>query len=230
MAQVWHDLLFAHWPVGVEQMRVLVPDVFPLDTFDGRAWIGVVPFHMSGVRFRRLPALPWIGAFPELNVRTYVVRDGKPGVYFFSLDAANPLAVMVARCFFHLPYFRARMSSVDREGWIAYSSSRTHRGARDAEFVAQYRPTGDTIEAGSDSIDRWLTERYCLYTLDRRGRPLRQEIDHVVWPLQRAEANIERNTMTEPLGIDTARDAPLLHFSGRLEVVVWPAERLDAPG
>jgi uncharacterized protein len=230
MAQVWHDLLFAHWPVSVEQMRALVPDAFPLDTFDGRAWIGVVPFHMSGVRFRRLPALPWIGAFPELNVRTYVIRDGKPGVYFFSLDAANPLAVWAARRFFHLPYFRARMEVEHRNGEIRYRSARTHRGEYPAEFAARYQSSGDRIATIRGSIDEWLTERYCLYTTDGRGRPLRQEIDHAVWSLQPAEAEIERNTMTVALGIDTSRSAPLLHVSQRLEVIVWPAERLPATG
>lgn len=226
MAQVWHDLLFAHWPVPVEQMRALVPEAFALDTFDGRAWIGVVPFHMSGVRLRPLPALPWVGAFAELNVRTYVVVDGKSGVYFFSLDAANWLAVLVARRFFHLPYFRARMAVRERDGWLEYRSRRTHAGAPPAELVARYRPTGDLLTLAHDSLDRWLTDRYCLYTVDRRGRPLRQEIDHPVWPLQPAEAEFRRNTMLEPLGIHLPATSPLLHFARRLEVAVWPAERL----
>lgn len=226
MAQIWHDLLFAHWRVDSGLMQTLVPEELPLDTFDGSAWIGVVPFRMSGVRFRGRPALPWVGAFPELNVRTYVTRDGKPGVYFFSLDAANPLAVMAARRFFHLPYFRARMTCVERDDTILYRSHRTHWGAPEAELVARYRPIGDVIRGCAGSLDRWLTERYCLYAIDRRGRPLRQEIDHITWPLQPASADIERNTMTAPLGIDTADSEPLLHFARRLDVVVWPAVRL----
>lgn len=226
MAQVWHDLLFAHWPIPVERMQALVPEVLPLDTFDGWAWIGVVPFHMTGVRFRHTPALPWISAFPELNVRTYVVLDDKPGVFFFSLDAANALAVWAARRFFHLPYYRAAMSTVEQAGVVSYESMRTHNGAPRAIFRARYGPAGDNLLASRGSIDRWLTERYCLYTIDRHGVPLRQEINHVPWPLQQAEAEIETNTMLAPLGIETGESNALLHFSRRLEVAVWPAEAL----
>src|SRR5437867_5100192 len=103
----WHDLLFLHWPVRPEIIRPLIPNGLELDTFDGAAWIGVVPFRMTGVRLRWLPPLPGISAFPELNVRTYVrVRD-RPGVYFFSLDAGSRTAVAMARAWFHLPYFHA---------------------------------------------------------------------------------------------------------------------------
>ena len=142
MLQSWHDLLFAHWPVSQQAMREQVPASLDLDLFQGKAWISVVPFRMSGIRPRYLPALPWLSAFAELNVRTYVVRDGMPGVYFFSLDAANPIAVRLARRFFHLPYFDADMSLSYNADWIEYSSLRTHRGAAAAEFTARYRPSG----------------------------------------------------------------------------------------
>src|ERR1700758_2464987 len=116
MMQTWHDLLFAHWPIRQEQLRPLVPPQLPLDTFDGQCWVGVVPFWMSGVRARGVPPLPGLARFPELNVRTYVAYKDKPGVYFFSLDAANFPAVWAARTFFHLPYFYARMSAIhDKE-------------------------------------------------------------------------------------------------------------------
>jgi uncharacterized protein YqjF (DUF2071 family) len=110
MAQIWHDLLFAHWPVPQAVLRPRIPAQLAVDTFDGQGWLGVVPFRMSGVRLRGTPRVPWLSAFPELNVRTYVVADGKPGVWFFSLDAGNAIAVAIARAWFHLPYFRARMS------------------------------------------------------------------------------------------------------------------------
>jgi uncharacterized protein len=211
MRQVWHDLLFAHWP---------------LDTFDCQAWIGVVPFHMSGVRLRYLPPLPRLSAFPEMNVRTYVTRDNKPGVYFFSLDAANPLAVWAARRFYHLPYFNARMSVEHRDGWVQYESTRTHRGTEPASLSARYRPTGDLLDLEPETIDRWLTDRYCLYTTDRQGRVIRQEIDHPRWPLQPAEAVLEHNSMTPPVGVTLPATKPLLHFSRRLEVRIWSADRL----
>lgn len=110
MAQTWHDLLFAHWPIEYDQLRKAVPEPLPIDTYDGQARIAVVPFWMSGIRLRDTPALPRVSSFPELNVRTYSTLDGKPGVYFFSLDALNPVAVAVARRLYRLPYFRARMS------------------------------------------------------------------------------------------------------------------------
>lgn len=173
MTQQWCDLLFAHWPIPVEVMRTLVPAQLPLDTWDGMAWIGVVPFRMQGVRPRLTPALPWLSAFPELNVRTYVKlydRDQeKAGVYFFSLEAANPVAVIVARTFFKLPYFRAAMALREDHAGIHYTSRRTHRHAPPAEFVGNYWPVAEPYHAQPHTIDRWLTERYALYTFDQRA-------------------------------------------------------------
>src|SRR5262249_36943564 len=111
VAMSWHDLLFLHWPVPVDSLRPHIPAALAIDTFEGSAWLGVVPFRMSGVRPRYMPKAPWVSAFPELNVRTYVSIGGKPGVWFFSLDAANPIAVWLARATFHLPYMHARMAS-----------------------------------------------------------------------------------------------------------------------
>ncbi len=149
MTQTWHDLLFAHWPVPESALRPLVPAKLELDLFDGRGWIGVVPFHMSGIRIRGLPSLPGLSRFPELNVRTYVTHGGKPGVYFFSLDAGNLPAVLAARAFYHLPYFRARMASREKDGEIQYSSHRYHTNA---EFRGHYRPTSDVTVAAKGSI------------------------------------------------------------------------------
>src|SRR5271168_4463454 len=163
MAQSWHDLLFAHWPVPAAILRPHIPARLAIDTFEGQGWLGVVPFRMSGVRLRGTPALPWLSAFPELNVRTYVVADGKPGVWFFSLDARNPAAVAIARAWFHLPYFRARMQCAARDGSIHYSSERTHHGASPAALRVNYRPAGEIFEAKPGSLEHFLTERYCLY-------------------------------------------------------------------
>jgi uncharacterized protein YqjF (DUF2071 family) len=225
MQQVWHDLLFAHWEVPAERLRALLPERLPLDTYDGRGWVGIVPFHMSHVRPRRAPAVPWLSAFPELNVRTYVTLDGKPGVYFFSLDAANPAAVWAARRFYHLPYFTASMRVTPDGDAICYRSARRHRGAPPAALRVTYRPAGPVQDYPPDALDRWLTDRYCLYTTDERGRVIRQEIDHPRWPLQPAEATFERNTMTRPIGIDVTGQPPLLHFSKQVKVLIWSQER-----
>src|SRR5579871_1398125 len=213
MRQTWNELLFAHWPLPVDALRAVVPPVLPIDTYDGQAWIGIVPFWMSGVRPRAMPSVPRLSTFPELNVRTYVTLDGKPGVYFFSLDAANPLAVLGARVGFHLPYFQAHMNVNRVDGWIHYSSQRVRRDARAARFVAHYRPTGAPSHAAAGSLASFLTDRYCLYALDSRDRVYRCEIDHSKWELQPAELQITANTMTDWLRIELPAVPPLLHFA-----------------
>lgn len=226
LAMEWHDLLFMHWPVPAGLLRDHIPAQLALDTFDGTAWLGVIPFRMTGIRPRGVPELPWISAFPELNVRTYVTVDGKPGVWFFSLDAANPVAVRGARLGFHLPYYDARMASRREHGRVRYRSRRIHRGAPSATLQAQYQPVGAVYHAAPGTLDHWLTERYCLYAADRRRRVWRGEIHHAPWPLQAAEADVEVNTMTEQLGFMVPSSQPLLHFARYLDVVGWTLERV----
>lgn len=226
MLQKWHDLLFAHWPVPAELLRPQIPAQLEIDTFDGQAWLAVVPFRMSGVRLRGTPAMPWLSAFPELNVRTYVTCREKPGVWFFSLDAENPIAVGIARGWFHLPYFRARMSCIERNGWIEYASRRTHAGAASADLRGSYRPVDEPFHPSPGTLECFLTERYCLYALNKQGNLLRGEIHHPPWPLQRAEAAWECNTMAEPLGIKLD-SRPFLHFARRQDVLVWPPRMIE---
>jgi uncharacterized protein YqjF (DUF2071 family) len=221
MHQRWHDLLFAHWPVPVERLRAVVPGALAIDTFDGTAWLAVVPFRMSDVRPRLVPPLPWLSAFPELNVRTYVSVGGAPGVYFFSLDAGNPVAVAVARTLLHLRYFRAEMRVEPEGDGIRYRSRRTHAGAPAASLVARYRPTGPAEEPAPGSLEYWLTERYRLYAVSARGRVTRIEIHHPPWPLQPAVAELETNTMAASLGIALSSPPALLHFARRQDVVAW---------
>jgi len=225
MAQIWHDLLFAHWPADAALLRPLVPPHLQIDTFGGQAWLAVVPFRMTGVRLRGTPPLPWLSAFPELNVRTYVTHGGKPGVWFFSLDAANSLAVAIARAWFHLPYFHARMSCTEHEGWIHYHSERIHRRAPFALLKGRYRPIGGAFSPQPGRLEHFLTERYCLYTADARGQIIRAEIHHPPWPVQPAEAEFARDSMTESLGI-ALTPHPLLHFARRQDVLVWPPGKI----
>lgn len=220
MTQSWHDLLFAHWPLEPQQLRDRIPRAFTLDLFDGRAWIGIVPFHMSNVAPRLMPALPRLSAFPELNVRTYVRADDRPGVYFFSLDAGSAVAVRVARALLNLPYFAADMRVTPAGDRIDYVSRRRLDGS--AQLVASYSPIGPAFAAERDSLDYFLTERYCLYHVSRRGAPYRLDIHHPPWPLQRAAAKIERNTMAAVHGFTLPAEEPLLHFSKRQDMVAWP--------
>jgi uncharacterized protein YqjF (DUF2071 family) len=224
MRQSWLDLLFAHWPVPAAALRPLVPPSLSIQEHDGTSWVGVVPFRMEGVMTRGLPDVAGISAFAELNLRLYVERDGKPGVWFISLDAANSLAVWAARRLFHLPYFRADMSVREEAGRIRYDSVRRSPAARIA-FRGTYGPTSEVIEPSS--LERFLTERYCLYARAPSGALLRAEIHHAPWPLQRASAEIEENTIGDAQGIPLVGAPPLLHFARRLDVVVWPIERVE---
>ena len=219
MAMQWHDLAFLHWPIAAEQLRPFIPEGLELQTFDGSAWLGVVPFYMRGVHLRCLPPVPGTGAFAELNLRTYVTRGGKSGVWFFSLDAASRLAVRAARWSFHLPYFDAHMKVTTNGDEIDYLSTRTEEP--DGEFRARYRPTGAVFYSSPGSIEHWLTERYCLYSADRRGRIYRGEIHHAPWPLQPASCEIEMNTLASQLRIELSPHPPLLHFAKRQDVVAW---------
>ena len=223
MKQTWHDLLFAHWPVAPVVLRHLVPSELHLDMFGAHCWIGIVPFWMSGVRPRAIPPLPGLSRFPELNVRTYVTYGGKPGVFFFSLDAASAPAVWAARTFFHLPYFYASMHANEGAGSIHYSSKREDHSA---DFRAAYRPVTRVLPRDKNSLEHWFTARYCLYTV-HQGEVYRCDIHHLPWPLQDAEALIEQNTMATAARINLPNTEPLLHFSKRLDVLIWPLRRAD---
>ncbi|HEX5830842.1 MAG TPA: DUF2071 domain-containing protein [Gemmatimonadaceae bacterium] len=229
MAQRWNDLLFAHWPVARDALAALVPPSLPIDSYDGTAWVSITPFRLRGLRPRYLPPFPGLSAFPELNVRTYVTLGGKPGVWFFSLDAGSLPAVLAARAVYHLPYFRAAMSVHEaRDGSIHYHSRRAYDWPPPADFSARYRPTGAVARSEPGSLDHWLTERYCLYAVDAAGHVHRAEIHHRPWPLQPAEAGIERNTMAAAAGITLPSEPPRLAFARRLDVVVWPPTRVAA--
>ena len=192
----------------------------------GKRGSGSCHFACPACGFEQRRALPWLSAFPELNVRTYVVADRKPGVWFFSLDARNA-AVAIARAWFHLPYFRARMNCEDRSGWIQYCSERTHHVARPGALQVSYRPVAEVFEAKPGTLEHFLTERYCLYSADPRGRLYRGEIHHQPWPLQIAEADFRHNTMTEAAALGPSIANPLLHFSRRQDVVVWHPHRIS---
>ena len=225
MVQTWNDLLFAHWPVSAEVLRPLVPSALALDTFDGRCWLAVAPFHMSGIRARGLPPIPGFSAFPELNVRTYVTLGEKPGVYFFSLDAGSLAAVWSARAAYRLPYFHARMKVGYDSGWVRYDSRRHSPPDSDGAFKAKYRAVGPVQLRNPGTLEHWLTERYCLYTVAGND-VFRAEIHHPQWPLQDAEAEIMENKMASAAGIELPDVRPVLHFAKRLDVLIWPLRRV----
>jgi uncharacterized protein YqjF (DUF2071 family) len=221
MAQTWENLLFAHWPVPIESLRTVVPDAIPIDRFDGSAWIGVTPFRVRALRLRGTAHIPWVTSFPETNVRTYATLDGRPGIYFLSLDAASRAAVFAARRTYRLPYFHARMS-IDREGaTIDYRSERVSSDGPAAALRLRYRATGAPELPSSGSLAHFLTERYCLYTLGERGEIHRADIHHAPWSLQPAEAEWEHNSMAAGLGLELSDDAARLHFARCQDVLIW---------
>jgi uncharacterized protein YqjF (DUF2071 family) len=222
MTQTWNDLLFAHWPVDAAALRPLVPASFEIDLFDHQAWLGVVPFHMSNVAPRLVPSLPFVSAFPELNVRTYVRAGDKPGVYFFSLDAASAVAVTAARTLLNLPYFTADMTVTPLGGGISYRSRRTSEPH--AELIAEYRGLGDRRPPLPGTLEHFLTERYCLYAVNHRFVAYRLEIHHPPWALESATAEISRNTMADAAGVRLPSIEPLLHFAKRQDMVCWAPE------
>ena len=223
----WHDVAFLHWPVSVTALRPLIPASLQIDTYDGTAWVGIVPFRMERVRLRTAPPVPTTHSFPELNVRTYVRAAGRAGVWFFSLDAASRLAVRGARFLYNLPYFDARMRVAADGDAVVYRSERTHKGAASAEFAGRYAPTAAVYEATPETLDHFLVERYCLFTYDRHRGTGIIDIDHPPWPLQRGVVDTATNTMAAAAGITLPARKPLVHFARALEVHAWTRRPLE---
>jgi uncharacterized protein YqjF (DUF2071 family) len=219
MFQSWQNLLFAHWRVDARELRPLIPEALILDEYDGSAWLGLTPFIVRGLRGRFMPPLPGISEFPEMNLRTYVRVGAKPGIFFFTLDAASRLAVAGARLTYRLPYRLADMSIRSDGEWIQYRSRRA--GPVPAELIGRYRPVGDSFEPQPGTREHFLTERYALYTVVR-DRILRGEIHHPPWRIHRAEAHFDSNTVIDAHGIRVEPQEPLLHFSARQDTLIWP--------
>ena len=216
MGQTWDDLLFVHYRVPAEQLRELVPEGLEVQEHSGSGWLGVTPFVVTGLRARGLLPLPFVSSFRELNVRTYVTRDDRPGIWFFSLDASSQVAVEAARRLYRLPYFRAEISLRRRGQEILYDCSRDDGKA----FSASYRSDGEPFSAEPGALEHFLTERYCLYA-EHDAQLYRADIHHRPWPLQQARAQVDLNTMP-PMKVP--EDDPLVHYSARQDVVIWPLE------
>jgi uncharacterized protein YqjF (DUF2071 family) len=214
----WLDLAFFHWPLAPSALQARLPQGIELDLWEGQAYLGIVPFVMRGVRARGCPAFPGCSCSLELNVRTYVRRGREAGVWFFSLDAQHPVLVYGARATFALPYYRARMALHRRDGWTHYSSLRTHRGAPPASLVAAYRAAGPKFHAAAGTLEHWLTERYCFFTFDRRGRVRRCDVRHAPWTLASADYESKENDMGQLLGLPPFGPPILCHVAAPLTV------------
>ncbi|TVP48390.1 MAG: DUF2071 domain-containing protein [Gemmatimonadales bacterium] len=230
----WSELAFLHWPVPAALLRPLLPQELTLDTFEGEAWLGIVPFRMEGTRARPAPPIPTATNFPELNVRTYV-RGGGPGggragVWFFSLDASSRLAVLGARVGVNLPYFHADMEiEGSLDDGVRFASRRRGAGwpgaavhLESAALRCTYRAVGDVFHAAPGSLEHWLTERYCLFGRFRSGAVYFMDVHHLPWPLREGRVELEANSVAEAAGIPLHPDiAPLVHVAGSLDVRAW---------
>lgn len=225
----WTDLLFLHWRVPVELLRPLIPRELEIDTFDGDAWLGLVPFHMSGVRPAWLPAVPFVSDFHETNVRTYVhFRSRDPGVWFLSLDAACLLAVKVAIWKWRLNYYHSRMELLKQGDTVRYSSHRVDpRSARraDVEITARIGDSlnpepGVSVEPGT--LEHFLVERYVLFAEDHDGGLLRGRVHHSPYPLRSAEVVSCRQTITSAVEVPVSEQPDHVVFSEGVTVDIFP--------
>ncbi len=219
--QRWLDLSFLHWRVEAAVLRERLPEGVNLDLHEGQAWIGVVPFRMDAVRPRGLPAVPGLSRFPELNLRTYVVRDGRPGVLFFSLDTPSRLTVEVGRRRFCVPYRAATQELQARDGGTWFRSER-----EELEWEGLVRPVGDQLVVEPGSVEHFLTERYCFYSARPDGTLLRADVLHPPWPVQLAEAELRVNRLLDGFGVADPLRPDLCHASRGVQVVGWTPESL----
>jgi uncharacterized protein YqjF (DUF2071 family) len=220
MEQGWYDLLFAHWPCSMRRIRDLVPPELEIDAFADEAWVSIASFHLR-LRPRGLSAVGKVWCFPELNFRTYVRFRGQGGIFFFSLDAGSLAAVLGARAFFRVPYFHSRMQIAREGSQVEFKSDRRFSNA---SFRAKYRPISAVYEAAPESLEHWLTERYCFFTT-MKGKVFRTDIHHLPWPIQKAEAEISMSTLAGGAGLSLDSPPALVGYVKQQEVLVWPLRR-----
>ncbi|MEX0332168.1 MAG: YqjF family protein [Puniceicoccaceae bacterium] len=226
MYQRWAHLLFLHWSVEPDVIQATLPPGLQVDTHDGKAWLGIVPFFMQGLRPRFLPAVPGLSNFPELNLRTYVHDEqGRPGVWFYSLDAHQRIAVAIARTFFSLPYIYSRMEAkIGPEGWIAFNSLRP--GTEQQAF--RYRAGRDLHTAEPGSLEFFLVERYVLFSYRPRDKQLFMgRIHHRPYPLTHPEVAASSRDLFSLNGFrDPGHPAEHVLMSPGVDVTVYGLEKV----
>ncbi|MED3864829.1 YqjF family protein [Priestia megaterium] len=225
MKQTWKDLLFIHWPVDPAFLSSLLPSQLEPDTYDGQGWIALVPFTMTDIRFKGTPAVPIFSRLYELNVRTYVTYKREKGVYFFSLDASNPLGVWIARQFFHLPYYHAAMTFNKTQNHISFQSVRTHRDSKKERVKLTYRGTSPSYRSRKGELAHWLTERYCLFTT-HQGNVYRGDLYHDPWELQKGECEIRDDSITQPFLRPADNRDLIVHYANQVTAYFYPFKKV----
>lgn len=220
MRQAWRNLVFLHWPIPKGILRKFIPTPLQIDTFNGYAWLGIVAFVMDGIYPRNIPFCSLIHKFPEVNLRTYVQYRGKPGVFFLSLDVDNWASNIIAKRWFKLPYYPAQVTYEQNDRVIHCESIRKSNNTQ-IRFKGRLRPSHKIFHARSETLDFWLTERYCLYSIDTNKNVYCGEIHHRSWPLQKVDIEVEVNTLTSHLNIDLSNKKPITHFSTGVDSLIW---------
>jgi uncharacterized protein len=222
MLQSWKRLLFLHWRCDPDEIQKHLPAGLVVDCFDGSAWVGIVPFFMESVRLIGCPPLPMVSSFLELNLRTYVTdASNRPGIWFFSLDANQPLAVWAARALFSLPYRHAVMRAKHDSDWIEYRSAREDR---DPVLVYRYRGSRSTREAALESLEFFLIERYRLFAY-RHGQIFSGRVYHTPYQLGTAEVSRYDSRLFELGGLAApARPPDHIAYSSRVDASIYPLQ------
>lgn len=217
----WRDLFFASWRVSVEALRSVVPGELEIDTFDGSAWITLVPMRITDMHWRGIAPIPGMEGLRELNLRTYTTRNGKPGVYFLSIECPAICSDWIARNIFGAPYYEAQIALCnDGVSW-SFASERTQEGMHAAAFFGTFRPAGEASRPAPGSLEHFLVERYCLYFV-KDGAIWRGDIDHDEWKLQNADMQIAVNTVPSALGLALAAKPDHTAYCVSTDTRVWP--------
>ena len=221
MRQNWCHLLFMHWKIDESLLSPLVPHELEIDLHDGAAWIGLIPFSMTGIRPAFGPALPGVSSFFQINVRTYVTHHGDPGIWFFSLDASNQMAVWLARTVYHLPYFRASIETKQDNLRFLFQCQRLGKAGKGVGFRAEWQSGPPIGRIRPGSLAWFLTERYRLFT-KTKGQIQTGEIRHEPWQLRSASLEEYESTLLSDIGLPEPSQAPVLYHSDELAVDFWP--------
>ena len=222
MKQTWKDVLFAHYPVSRKVLEKMVPSELKVDTFYQTGWVSIVPYLTSSMHLRGVPPVPGMSTYPGFNIRTYVTMNGKPGVYFFRLTAANHLAAFSAKAFFQLPYLQMDMKLKQEKDLIVFESEKKSG----LDLQCNYQSLSEASPTNRGSLEEWLLERYCLYNVSKKGVPLRADILHEPWLIEKAEAEFQQNTLLSSIGIVPQNEKPILHYAKKRIVRFWPITRI----
>ncbi|MFD1707513.1 YqjF family protein [Siminovitchia sediminis] len=224
MRQVWNNVLFLHWPVPPERLRPFIPSALEIDMYERTAWIGIVAFQMKGIYFRGLQSISVVPPFAEMNVRTYVTNNGKPGVFFMTLDVNDWASLNIAKRWYRLPYSPAAITILKSGETFYYKNNRKRSSA---EFYGNCTPVPGEYFPEEGTLDHWLTERYCFYTTDNKYNIYCGEIHHLPWPLQKAEITIDRNTLFSQFHLDLSHLQPIANYSKGVESFMWNCKKLQ---